>query len=126
MLPSAGELRAAQFDRCRRQIKANDDKLTDFNQVMDEALFSAQKVEANALESRSVFCDGFKIAYGNCKGTLELQRFLNDHGIPSKAPLPHKTDGFKFVRLASQENELTKTLKHIKEAYDPIREEIAQ
>ena len=71
---------------------------------MDEALHTAPRVEVNALICRSVFCDGFKIAYGHFKGSLELQRFLNDHEIASKLPLPHQTEGFKFVRLASQEN----------------------
>ena len=56
---------------------------------------------AEEVEERGVFCDGFKIATGPYEGSLELQRFLNDHDIHSKLPHNHPSKGFMFVQLAS-------------------------
>ena len=69
------------------------------------------------LNSRDAFCDGFKIASGPYKGSLELQQFLHDHEIPAKLPQNHPSKGFKFVRLASCEEDISKTLLNVRNSY---------
>ena len=91
---------------------------------MTHALTGKPNCAAVDLKSRGAFCDGFKIATGPHEGSLELQRFLKDHDIDSRLPLNHPSKGFKFVQLGSHEHNIAKTLKNIKEAYEPLRDEI--
>ena len=124
VLPSIAERRADQKAACSLIIKNLCSELASFHDIMTYALAGRPNCLAVDLSSRGAFTDGFKIATGPYTGSLELQRFLNDHDIPSRLPLSHPCRGFKFVQLASQEHNITKTLKHIKEAYEPLRDEI--
>ena len=64
---------------------------------MTHALVGKENQYIIELESRGSFCDGFKIAKGPYEGSLELQRFLNDHDIHCRLPHNHPSKGFKFV-----------------------------
>ena len=88
---------------------------------MDEALAYQKNVVIQELSSRGVFCDGLKVAQPVSTGNLELQRSLQDSNIPCKIPQNCQQKGFKFVRLASHENEISRTLRDINQAYDTLR-----
>ena len=91
---------------------------------MIKALKNQPSQRLIVLDTRQDFCDGFKIAKGTCEGSLDLQRFLINNDIPAKLPSNHPSKDYRFVRLASQENDIVKTLKNINETYEPMRKEI--
>ena len=99
---------------CSLIIKNLSEELASFHDIMAYALAGRPNRLALDLSSRGAFTDGFKLATGPYSGSLELQRFLSDHDIPSRLPLSHPSRGFKFVQLASHEHDIAKTLKHIK------------
>ena len=76
------------------------------------------------MECRDAFCDGFKIVTGPYKGSLKLQRLLLDHDIQAKLPQSHPSKNCKFVRLASCEEDIAKTLLNARSAYPALRKEV--
>ena len=85
-----------------------------------------KNIQLTAIDDRNAFCDGFKVVAGNFSSNLDIKRFLQDNDVDSKLPINHSNGKYRSVRLSSHEQSITKTLKNLKNAYEPMRKEMLE